>query len=338
MIIDMHAHYLTPNVVEMMRKRQGPPRIERDQNGIDRIHRAQGVFKYNPIYSDIEARAKLMERTGVKSQILSLPGLLGVDTLPLEEAAPLLTAFNNELSEVCKTYPYTFIGMTALPLADIEAAAAELRRGVEELGLIGAILPINYFETPEIAAELKPIFEVGNELGCHFFIHPGWRPDQEPSSSTALNPNPSWKGVMPTSTLDLHTLIARATITFLYSDLLDNYPNVTVQVANLGGTYPLLVERMDQVSDKIAPGEPPLSKQAHNIYFDCASLGSRAVEMAVAVYGVDNIFFGSDIPTFSIEWSQAAIRDARISDSDRQKILQGNASKLLNKLSAMKLR
>lgn len=338
MTIDMHAHFLPPNVVQMMRKRDMPPRIERDSTGVDRIHRAQGMFKFNPVYSDIEGRIKLMDKTGVDTQILSLPGLMGLDSLPVEQSLPLLQANNNQLSDICKNHPYRFIGLTALPLADIDLAARELRRGIEELGLIGAILPINFFETPEIAQKLAPIFEVAQQLGTHFFIHPGWRPDESPSSSSALDPNPKWKGVMPTSTLDLHTQIARATITFLYSDFLNSYPDVTVQVANLGGSYPILVERMDQVSNLLDPGGTPLSKQVHNIYFDCASLGARAIEIAVGVYGADNIFFGSDTPTFSIEWSHTAIREARISDQDRQKILQDNAKKLLQRQSATKLR
>ncbi len=338
MTIDAHAHYLPPKVVEMLRKRKNPPRIERVSPTADKIHRAQGIFNFNPVYSDIAGRIELLDRTGVQTQILSLPGLMGIDTLPLEESAPLLQVYNDEVSDICKSHPYRFIGLAALPLADIDVAATELRRCVQELGLIGAILPINFFVNPDEAKKLAPIFEVGQQLGLHFFMHPGWRPDEEPSASSALDPHPKWKGVMPISTLESHTQIARATITLLYSDFLDSYPNVSVQVANLGGTYPILVERMNQISNILSPEGTPLSKQGHQIYVDCASLGPQAIEMAVAVFGVENILLGSDTPTFSIEWSLAAIRDANLTDDNRQRILRRNAQELLRRFAAIALR
>jgi predicted TIM-barrel fold metal-dependent hydrolase len=329
MAIDMHAHYLPPDMADMLRKRKNPPRLEQVSQGIEKFHRPQGSYDFNPAYSDIRGRMELLDRTGVQTQILSLPGLMGIDSLPLEESAPLLRLFNDELSGLCRRYPDRFVGLAALPMADIDAAEEELRRGVQELGFIGAILPVNFFTSPAEAKKLALLFEIGQQFGLYFFIHPGWRPDEAPSPADELAPQPQWKGVMPMGVLELQTQITRATVTLLFSDFLGCYPDVSVHVANLGGTCPILVERMNQISKILSPGEPPLSGQAHRIYVDCASLGPRAIEMAAAVFGADNILFGSDTPTFGIEWSLSAIRDANITDDDRKGILERNAQALL---------
>ena len=46
-------------------------------------------------------------------------------------------------------------------MADIDLATAEFKRARDQLGLIGAILPNNFFITEDHAKKTAPIFEVG---------------------------------------------------------------------------------------------------------------------------------------------------------------------------------
>lgn len=329
MTIDMHAHYLPPDLVDMLRKRTQPPHIKQTSPSAETLYRHYTSYHFDPLYGDISKRLDLLDKTGVETQIISLPGLMGIDSLPVEESAPLVRMFNEALCDLCRRHPGRFIGLAALPMADIELAAEELRRSVQTLGLVGAILPINFFTTLSDAQKLAPLFDIAEQSGLHFFIHPGWRPDEVPSPDNQRKPSSRWKGAMPMGVLELQTQITRAAITLLYSDFLGSYPHVSIHVANLGGTYPFLVERMDQISKIRFPDEAVLSAQAHRIYVDCASFGPRAVEMAVAAFGSDNILFGSDTPTFKIDSSLNAIRNANITDDDRSRILSQNAEMLL---------
>ena len=42
--------------------------------------------------------------------------------------------------------------------------------------------------------------------------------------------------------------VGHCAVTLLFSDFLTNYPDVSIHVANLGGTLPMVIERMDNVS------------------------------------------------------------------------------------------
>jgi predicted TIM-barrel fold metal-dependent hydrolase len=216
-------------------------------------------------------------------------------------------------------------------MADVDAAVAELRRCAAELDFAGAILPINCFNTVEEARKLMPLFEVGNELGLHFFVHPGRRPDEVDTSLKTAAVEPAWAGTQPLRALSVQTNVAYATVTLLYSDFLDAYPNVTLHVANLGGTYPAIEERIVNLSRVRRPGLPSITESARRIYVDCGSLGPRMLRMAVEVFGARNVLLGSDTPTFRIEWALTTVRDARISVAEKALVLRENAAGLLRR-------
>ena len=69
---------------------------------------------------------------------------------------------------------------------------------------------------------------------------------------------------------------------------------------------------------------------------DCNSFGPRAIERAVDVFGADKIVFGSDGSEFGVDWSLDAVAKADIPDTAKQAILAGNASALLDRLTAVR--
>jgi predicted TIM-barrel fold metal-dependent hydrolase len=331
MPVDMHAHFLPPALTDMLRERRYLPRIETAADGVELFHRPFGTTDFDPSYADIDLRVETLERLQIEFQLLSLPGLVGIDSLPVEESFPMVRVFNDALSEVLDRFPGRFYGLTALPMADIPAAAEELRRGMTTLGFIGAILPINCFANVAEARKLEPIFRVADELHAHLFIHPGRRPDEVVPMLESADTRPGWPGTLPLRALNVQTNIAYATVTLLYSAFLDDYANVTLHVANLGGTYPMVEERIENLSKVRNPGLPLANERARKIYADCGSLGPEAIEMAVKVFGADRILLGSDTPTFRPEWAISAIREAVIAEEDKVAILQDNALALLRR-------
>jgi predicted TIM-barrel fold metal-dependent hydrolase len=61
---------------------------------------------------------------------------------------------------------------------------------------------------------------------------------------------------------------------------------------------------------------------------DCNSLGPRANEAAVRLYGGDRIVCGTEG-----KWTSKALKDAQIGEEAREKILHGNAAALLSPLA-----
>lgn len=84
------------------------------------------------------------------------------------------------------------------------------------------------------------------------------------------------------------------------------------------------------------PWEPdllphPPSTYIQQLYFDTVSLHPPAVLCAVQTAGVDHVLFGSDFPPVPIPLKRSvdAVRATSISPEDNEKILGGNAVKLL---------
>ena len=329
MTIDLHTHYISAELADALRKRPVPPRIEILADGSERLHLPVGFLQFGPEYIDMTARIAFMDGLGIKKQVLSFPGLFGVDSLAIAEAEPLLVPLNDDLAALCRRHPDRFAGLAALPFADMGLAVREYIRSRTKLGLIGAILPNNAFLSIAEAQKFAPIFKAAQEHGGHLFIHPGRRPDQVPADPSKAPPFPFPDTVLHRQALSVQHDVANCMATLLFSDFLDSYPNVSVHVANLGGTLPMVVERMDHVIKLRTDSEPLPSSRLRRVHVDCSSLGPRSIEMAVAMYGADRIVFGTDCPIFRTDWSLEAVHSANISQGDRDAILYRNAEALL---------
>jgi uncharacterized protein len=331
MIIDMHTHYMPVEMADGLRERRSAPWIGPGADGGEEIHLPIGSLAFGPQYTDMEARLDFMDGLGVDRQLLSFPSLFGLDSRPADEAAPLLRLFNDDVSALCARHPDRFAGVAALPFADMTQVLAEFRRARGELGLIGAVLPNNCFASLAEAEKLRPLFELGQQLGAHFFIHPGRRPDEVPATDLQPGEWPFTDSMLQRQALNVQAMVANAMATLLFTDFLDPYPDVSVHVANLGGTLPMVIERMDH-SVKLRTPEAPLpSSRARRVHVDCSSLGPRSLELAVAVYGADRIVVGTDCPIFRTDWTLQAISDANITEQQRDAIRGGNALELLRR-------
>lgn len=324
MVIDCHAHWIPPAVADALRRRHAAPRIVGTPEG-ERFFTYQGNRRFDAALGDLDARRSLMRRHGVAMQLLSLAGLFGMDCLPVEESAPLVRAFNNAVIEAQRAFPDEFAGLAALPLADIGLACSELERVCAE-GMRGAILPADGFRTLAGAARFAPLFDVGERLRRHFFVHPG--PIEPPVEVQVrdVRDDSAWQRRI---VLDTQARLSEVMVTLNLSGYLDPYPNVTVQVANLGGTIPFLLERMDEVAREQPDNDlPPPSMRTRRCYVDTASFGPRGIEMAVACFGADRVIFGTDCPIFDTARMLKSLAESRLDTKTREQVCFRNVHEL----------
>jgi predicted TIM-barrel fold metal-dependent hydrolase len=329
MAIDCHAHWIPPELAENLRTRRTAPRIEDSPEG-EVFVTYQGRREFHSLGS-VDGRLALMDKNRVQMQVISLASLFGVDSLPLQESLPLVTAFNDGVAVLCQTYPTRFAAIAALPLADIRAACRELERS-HALGLRGAILPADGFATLAAAEPYRPLFAVANRLRSHFFVHPGPIEPQPERIVTKTGTDNAWQRRIA---LQAQARLSEVTVTLDLSDFLDPYPDVTVQIANLGGSIPFLAERMDAVHRDNSNGEATgllPSERLRRCYVDCSSFGSRAIELAVSCFGADRILLGTDCPIFDTAHMLQSIADARIDPQARHLLLDGNAHRIFRGL------
>ena len=326
MIVDWHVHWLPPALADALRARTRPPRIAGSPDG-ERLEVYREALPVAPDLIETGRRRAFMDRHGVSRQVLSLPGLFGVDSLPAAQSAPLVRLFNDALARLMAERPAQFSGLAALPLADPAAALEELAWAMARPGFVGAILPADGFLTRRDAEAWAPLLEAANARRAHIFIHPGPVPGTADAPSTDPGDNANLRHIV----LDVQARLSAVIVTLTLTDFLDGFPDITVQVANLGGSAPMMVERMDHVSSRRMPDAPLPSSCMARIHVDTSSFGPRAIALAAGTFGAERVLLGTDHPIFDTARTLEAIRSSGLPDTAIAGVLGGNGLALLDR-------
>ena len=326
MPIDMHSHYYG-GLVGHLRRRSARPYVSDNDDGQPVLNAMTASTVMSAGYTDISARLAYLDAAGIQTQLVTFPGALGLDAMAANEVAPIIEEFNDHLSEICRGSSGRLIGLAGLPLADIGMAARELRRARRDLGLLGAILPGNLFLTIERAETLHPLFAAGDEVGALFMIHPGLAPGED--APAPMSP-PS---VYRTSGLELQASISQMGITLLFSGIIESYRNIAFQLVNLGGTLPFILERLEAIAISRHPQQPFPRHGLRRMYYDCASLGPLALQLAVKVFGADHVMLGTDYPIFQPQSILSTLAGLEITDVERELIVRGTALSIISRFA-----
>lgn len=319
--VDMHCHIVPEGLANALRARTAPPRFERAADGSEQMIRHMGTAPV-PV-SSIEALLTNMDEHGIERAVLSnlFPDITNI---AVDDALPLCRAFNDAVAEACARYPDRLNAFAALPFADMGTAVAEFERAMALPGFVGAVLPCDGFLSAKRAAAFDPLLASADLRRAIMLVHYGLLP----ADPDAPKPDVSDNRYFRIGTLDMQSRISSAMLTFCFTDFLKKYPNLTMMTHNLGGNIPFEVERMDHRALMDQP-EAPLPSTVFRsapLLLDCNSLGSRAIELGVEVYGSEKIVFGTDGTAFGMTWTQRAIDEARISESDKAAIRGANAA------------
>jgi len=326
MTIDMHHHWIPEELSAVLRTRTEMPRIYKRDDGRDHLDSPIGGFPLSRGFDSIEKRLAEMDEGGVDRAVLSMINL-GIENMPTEQGLPLLRVYNDSVSRMCAKHPDRFSAICAVPYADMDAAVAEFERAMALPGIVGVQVPSDGFLSKQRAERWRPLFAAANKRHAHFLVHYGRQPN-DPEA-----PKPDWSDnrTPRQGTLDMQSRLSSNMVTFVLTDFLTEFPNVSVQSHNLGGNIPLEVERLDHRFMISNPGEElPSAKFARMpMVVDCNSYGPKGIELAVAVYGADKIVFGTDGTLFGMEWSKKAIAEAKIPESAKRAILHDNAARCI---------
>jgi len=329
-IVDFHAHWVGPHVVELLRGRAAP-------------RPPQGDAWFN-----FDARLRDMDANGVSRQVLAWVGGAFDGALPAADARPLWRAQNDDLGSLVKQHPQRFSALASLPTANAAWAAEELDRAHGELGLIGGVLPLDAFVSLAGARTLAPIFAAAQKHKSHIFVHRGTAaadvPGQQPETG-AVNPYFGLPAAAagggratptPGDNISARTLLATAThlasgvITLAFTDFLDPYPDVTIQVAMMGGAISYVTEQIEMAAEEGGAPLPPA--RLKRVYLDTgqSGRGPRGIALAAKVFGADRILFGTDSgPVATVAPTIKSVKQAQITDEERNLIFWGNAGRVL---------
>jgi aminocarboxymuconate-semialdehyde decarboxylase len=327
--IDMHSHFYGGGIVEKLRERTARPFLRMRDDGVEVMVAMNGEFPFLPAYHNYRVGLAQMDAIGLTHRMVTFPGALCLDILPVEEIATTISNYNSYLADLNKETKGRIIGLGGVSLADMTLAANELKRIRHELKLPGIIIPSGYFNTIDDAKSLEPLFDVANETSALVMVHPG------PKVGAVPDPLASDYPQYRTSVIALQSQISQATLTLILSGIIDRFPKIRFQMVNLGGTLPFVFERIESVSRHRSPDNIFPFHKLKNIWYDCASLGPRALEAAVALYGADRVMMGSDWPIFHDDPWAIAVEPSTLSEDEKYMVESNTAVTLLEEIGCL---
>ena len=332
MKIDIFNHLLPKNFFDKM--------IEVAPNQKDIGRRMRSI----PAIVDLEERFRVMDQFEDYVQVICLPNppleVLGGPDVTSE----LAQIANDGMAEYVAKYPDRFPGFIAsLSLSDPDAALTELDRAIKDLKAVGVQFFSNVKGAPLDLPEFEPLFARMAEIDLPIWIHPA-RAANFPDYLTEKKSKYEiwWAFGWP-----YETSVAMARIVF--AGYFDKYPNLKIISHHLGAMIPYFEGRVgpgwDQLGSRTSDEDytvilEQLKKRPLDyfkmFYADSAVFGSvAATKCGLEFFGADNVLFASDSP-FDPEKGPGYIRETikvitelPISDTDKQKIFEGNAKRLL---------
>ena len=270
MQVDIHQHVWPDVLVEQLRRRSRPPRLD----GWTLLTCGEPPFEVNPADHDAGRRAAQAARDGVDLVVIGPSSPLGIEYLAPEEAEPLLDAYHTGVSELGG--PFAGWASACLTAIDAPGLAKQLDRG-----LAGLQLPATAVADESGYRWCSPLLDVLAERDLPLFIHPG------PAASAGTGGPGWWAAVVP-YVQQMHA----AWFAFRAYGR-PAYPRLRVCFTALAGLGPMHGERL-----AARGGADPLTRGLVDprMFVETSSYGRRAVDSVLRVLGVDMLVFGSDRP------------------------------------------
>src|SRR5215510_7805162 len=207
-----------------------------------------------PGMSDPKARLADMDLEGI-DQVICFPGGAGEEWAGLDRgfAVALCRTMNDARSEYMRYAPKRLMSVAKLPMIDPEAAAAELRRAVGELGMVGMVTPQHIREKNLDHPSFDVVWRTAESLGVPVCVHGGGQAiDQVPIGVDRYR-----------TRLEMHAMThpvgqMLAVMAFTVGGILQRFPRLRVGFMEAGvGWLPFWLERLDEhweLTPEQAPG------------------------------------------------------------------------------------
>ena len=276
-----------------------PLSSETEAAAFEAEERGMGAVGYDP-----EVRVRWQLEAGIDAEVMNPTTMLGVMRNP---DVPVLQAcsevFNDWMAEFASYAPQRLVGISVIPMHDVDWAVQELTRTLNR-GLKG---PMINCQAPEGCPPYRdPVYDkfwaAAEEAGVPITLHilTGRVVDAlflarigQTAEETSANP-----GLWIDLFIEAQTVLAND---FIYGGILDRFPNLKVLCSEFEVSWiPGFMARLDQIED-VAPrlNLPKLNMKASEYMRTRVFHGfidDTAAEFAIPHVGADRILWGSDFP------------------------------------------
>ncbi len=325
-LIGLEEHLVTDEVIDAW-SRLDPANQDAMARTIDRSDLKARL-------ADVEsARFEAMDETGVDVQVLSLMPP-GVQSLDPRESVALAERINDLIAATVRGKPARFEGFATLPTPSPEAAARELRRGVTELGLKGAMLCGRTRDRNIDHPDFRPIFQAAADLGVPLYIHPQ-TPQRAVREAYYSGFGEALDLAFATSGIGWHYETGIQFLRLILAGTFDRHPDLQVILGHWGEVVLFYLDRIDGLSRMSDTLERPVADYVRrNLVVTPSGMFSQSyLQRSIEILGVDRVMFSTDYPfRFAPNGgARAFLRDAALSEEDKAKIAHGNWERLTSR-------
>ncbi len=251
MPIDIHAHYVPPQLISAISARGGDfgVTLEVSAGNAPAVHFKYG-FKTRPLFAKliepVAQRHAWLDEQGIDVQIVGTwPDIFGYG-LAVDDCAAWHRMLNDTLAEWCSGNSDRFAWIGSVPLVDAKAAATELARAVA-LGACGIIISSNVENVNIGELSLDPFWREAEALDIPILIHP---------VMIGSVPRAAKFGLTQVAQYTFDTTLGVGSL--LMSGVLDRFAALKLVISHGGGTFPYLAGRFDTMHrrmDRAAQGD-----------------------------------------------------------------------------------
>ena len=279
---------------------------------------------------DLDAgRIQKMDEAGVDVQVLS-HGAPSVQRMEADVAVPLAKKANDRLKEAINKHPGRLEAFAVVPTSDAKAGADELERAVTKLGFKGGM--VHGLTKQGQFLDLKqfwPIYERAQALDVPIYMHPAV-PHKAVVDAYYRDYLEQYPGLM-TAAWGFTVETATQGIRMVLSGVFEAYPRLKIILGHLGESLPFSAWRIDMTLQRQGNRSSSFRDTFREHFWITTSgnFSTPALLCSMLEMGADRIMFSIDYPFVpnppGVKWMDGL----PVSPEDKQKILSGNAKRLL---------
>jgi aminocarboxymuconate-semialdehyde decarboxylase len=331
--IDVHAHYVPPQLIAEVRARGAEIGVRLAGTPGGEALQFDYGFKVRPFFPRLiepaATREAWLAQKRIDHQILGAWPDIFAYGLPEQQCAAWHRMLNDTLAAWCAQNAARFSWIASVPMPGAEAAATELERAIG-LGAVGAIVASNVEGTNLGEVALDPFWAMAQALDVPVLIHPVMSTPSPRAAKFALAQIAQYTF---DTTLGVGSLV--------FSGVLDRFPALTLVLSHGGGAFPYLMgrfdlmhERMDRAAQGDVAAQPP-SAYVGRMAYDSIVHAPKPLRFLADTVGLDRLVLGTDysIPPADLD-PLASLEAAGFSAADIAAVADANPRRFFKRLRA----
>ena len=285
----------------------------------------------NPMEYDLDKRREWMDSRGVQMVLLTLSGGMPWQWVSPQDGARLAQIINDAAVEAHIKYPDRFMGAVEMSIRNPQLSLKELNRMAGKPGIRAVHLP-NSMENHDylFGPEYETLLARCEELGYPLVFHP-LDDDVNIYGGKERLGNPLALSANIHNTLGFPFESATTATKFIITGTLDKFPNLEIVLPHSGGCFPYIAGRVERGLNAMKfKLQHPFRDYIRRFHYDSLAFYPETLRFMVDLLGSDRIVIGTDnYARMDVDQPNALVEEIKLAPQDRDRILSGNASRLL---------